>query len=222
MAEPKIYERHLSPERRTFLACVAQMITRPILIHFFNFKAYGLEHIPLRGGLLVVSNHQSYLDPVLVACYVRRPVCFFAKSYLFTNPLFGWLISSLHSFPVHQGRSSGDRAAIEEAIRRLKAGYALNIYPEGTRSSDGEIAHIHGGTALVARRANVPIVPAVIDGAFGAWPRTRKLFRRHPVQVMYGPVLKTDGMKADEVTRLIDSTLRKMAAELKSRRKERH
>lgn len=220
MASDRIYARNLSPDRRSLLTCFVQMTVRPILVHFFKFRIYGLRHIPPTGGLLIVSNHQSYLDPVALGCCVRRPICFFAKAYLFRNPILGWLISSLHSFPVTQGKASGDRAAIEEAIRRLKAGYVMNLYPEGRRSDDGEIATIHGGAALVARRAKVPIMPAVIDGAFDAWPRSRKMFRRHPVHVMYGPVLKTEGLKAEEVTRLIDTTLRRMHAELRARRAE--
>jgi 1-acyl-sn-glycerol-3-phosphate acyltransferase len=169
--------------------------------------------------VLMVSNHQSYLDPVLVGVYLRRPMSFLAKSGLFRNRYFGGWIRRLRAFPVKQG--AGDVGAVKETIRRLKEGHLLNIFPEGSRSSDGEIAPMQSGAALVVKRANVPVVPCVVEGTFQAWPITRKFPRRYPVRVMYGPPLDVSGLSAKEITALVDRTLRRMFEELRSKPRSR-
>ncbi len=171
----------------------------------FDYQARGTHHLPKTGGVLLVSNHQSYLDPMILAMPLQRPMSFLAKSELFHNKYFGWLIRSLNAFPVKQGR--GDSGAIKETLRRLKDGHVLNIYPEGTRTESGQIERIQRGAALVVRRAGVPILPAAIDGSFQAWPRNRKFPRPGVIRVLYGPPLVIDGMNDQEITDLIDRTL---------------
>ena len=181
----------------------------------FDLRVYGIENVPKSGGLILAANHQSYLDPPLIAVRLSRPVSFFAKSELFENPYFGRFIRQLHAFPVRQGE--GDAGAVKEAIRRLKEGNVLNIYPEGSRTEDGQIGKIEPGIALVARRAGVPIVPVVIDGSFQAWPKWRKLFRPGPIAVMYGRPLEVADLKPGEIVKLLDETLRRMMVELKAK-----
>src|SRR5262249_15359529 len=135
---------------------------------------------------------------------------------LFHNRFLGWLISSLRAFPVRQGK--GDKGAIDETIRRLREGHMLNLFPEGSRSEDGEIGPMQRGVALVLRRANVPIVPAVVDGSFRAWPKHRAIFRHHPVRVLYGKPVDVSGMKGEQILHLIDATLRKMLDDLRAGR----
>jgi 1-acyl-sn-glycerol-3-phosphate acyltransferase len=182
----------------------------------FDLKTYHEDYVPRTGGVLLIANHQSYLDPVLVAVRLRRPVSFFAKSELFENPYFAWLIRSLHAFPVRQGKA--DISAVKETIRRLKEGYILNLYPEGTRTEDGRIGPIQKGVALIVRQAKVPVVPVAIDGSFEAWPQGKKLCRSYPIRVLYGPPLRIDALDAHEVLQLVDQTLRTMLQELRSRR----
>ena len=193
-----------------------RMMLRPWADLWFDLKVYGLEHIPPRGGVLVSSNHQSYLDPIVLGVKVtNRPYSFLAKSELFENPFFGWLIRSLNAFPVRQGE--GDVGAVKETIRRLQEGHALIVYPEGTRSPTAEIEPLQAGIGLIIRRAGVPVVPAVIDGSFGAWPRGHKVFRPHPVRVMYGPAMDLKDLKAAEIVRRIEAKMREMHAELRRR-----
>ena len=118
--------------------------------------------------------------------------------------------------PVRQGK--GDRAAVQGAIERLREGNVLNMYPEGSRSEDGQIAPIQSGAALIVRRAGVPIVPVAIDGTFEAWPKGRALFRAHPVRVVYGPPINVDDLKGEQIVQLIERTLRQMLAELRAGR----
>jgi 1-acyl-sn-glycerol-3-phosphate acyltransferase len=195
-------------------SCLSIAYIATILL--FDFKSYGVKNVPKTGGALLISNHQSYLDPVLLGLNLPRPLSYLAKSELFRNRFLSWLITSLRAFPVRQGKS--DKAAIEETIRRLRDGHMLNIFPEGTRTEDGEIAPIQRGAALVVRRANVPIVPAVIHGSFEAWPYTQKMFRSRPIRVLYGKPLHVEGLKGDQIVELIDRTLHQMFNDLRAGR----
>jgi 1-acyl-sn-glycerol-3-phosphate acyltransferase len=201
------------PEVRYFWWNCVQVFSKIVGALMFELKVYGTEHMPPTGGVLLVSNHQSYLDPVLLGVWLKRPMSYLAKSELFKNRLFAKLIRSLGAFPLKQGK--GDKAAIEETIRRLQEGHLLAVFAEGTRTEDGELQPIQRGVALVVRRANVPIIPVVLDGSFQAWPKGSKIFHPHPIAVMYGPALKIDGLKSDEVVNLIDKTLHRMFDELR-------
>jgi 1-acyl-sn-glycerol-3-phosphate acyltransferase len=182
---------------------------------WLDLKVYGIENVPAKGGVLLIANHQSYLDPILVAVKLRRPVSFFAKSELFENRFFGWLIRNLHAFPVRQG--AGDIGALKQAVQKLKEGHVLNVYPEGSRTEDGELLPIQPGVALIVRKAGVPIVPVVVDGSFASWPCHQKFPKPHPVKVLYGPPLKIDGLKGEAIVTLIDETFRKMLVEVKKK-----
>ena len=180
----------------------------------FDLKVYGLHHVPLTGGALVVSNHQSYLDPVLLGAQLQRPMSYMARATLFRNRLFNWLITNLNAFPVRRGE--GDIGAVKETIRRLHEGHVLAMFPEGTRSITGEIKSLEAGIALLIRRADVPVIPAVIEGSFQAWPKGAKLPRRHPIRVVFGPALKLDGLRANQILQVIESSLRQMLADLRA------
>jgi 1-acyl-sn-glycerol-3-phosphate acyltransferase len=201
--------------RRTPLWMVLQAVARILTTVLFDLKVYGARHVPPHGGVLVVSNHQSYLDPVLVAVQLRRPMSFLGKSELFRNRFFAWLIRSLNAFPVRQG--AGDVGAVKETINRLQAGHLLNIYPEGSRTEDGELLPILAGVALVIRRAGVPVVPCVIGGSYDAWPKGTKVPRPHPIRVLYGPPMDLSGAKPAEIVRTIDQTFRRMLDELRAK-----
>ena len=211
--------RAWDPLHPTLTWKLARAVARLFSSTFFSLKAYGRHHVPQTGGVLLVANHQSYLDPILLGVHLRRHMSYLAKSELFTNKYFGGLIRVLYAFPVKQG--AGDVGAVKETIKRLREGHMLNIYPEGSRSTDGEIAPVLPGAALVVKRAGVPIIPVVIEGSYDAWPKDRKLFRPHPVSVMYGPPLDVRGMDGREITQLIDHTLRAMFAELRERHRKR-
>ena len=190
-----------------------QMIARIVSQLLFDLRFYGTRHIPRRGGVLLVSNHQSYLDPVLLAIGLDRPLSYMAKSELFEHPVLSWVIRSLNAFPVEQG--AGDVGAVKETIKRLQEGHVLNIYPEGSRSENGQMLPLEKGVGLVIRRAKVPVVPAVIDGAFHAWPKSGKP-RPAPIRIMYGPPLDLAGLDRDQIVAKIDTTLHQMLADLRA------
>lgn len=179
----------------------------------FELKTYDIKNVPKTGGVMLVCNHQSNLDPIVVAVHLRRPVSYMAKKELFDKPGLGWLCRALNGFPVERG--TADIAALRQAIRRLEEGYALNLYPEGTRTQDGQIGTLQKGISLILRKSDCPVIPVAIDGSFQAWPGGRKLFASHPIHVLYGKPMSFKGMDADEILRVLDQTLRELLARLR-------
>jgi 1-acyl-sn-glycerol-3-phosphate acyltransferase len=173
--------RPAGPRRLYYRFC--QFWCRVVFLLFFRGRTIHLNRVPRTGGVLLASNHQSFLDPVLVTLAAPREFAFMGRDTLFNNPRFRRLIESLNCFPVRRG--SADVRAIKESLRRLRAGYALVAFPEGTRTSDGTIGPMLPGMILIARRAGVPIVPTLIQGAYEAWPRTSKFPRPRPITVVY-------------------------------------
>lgn len=166
------------------------------LLVFFNIiyrlKRVGVEHVPAEGGVLMVANHQSFFDPPAIAIGVRhRQADFLARGGLFNFKPFGWLIKQLHAMPIKQG--AGDAGAMKATIQRLNDGKMMIVFPEGARTSDGEMLDFQRGIAVLIKRANCQIVPVGIAGAFDAWPRTKKLPRLFSkrIVVCYGEPIDT-------------------------------
>ena len=184
----------------------------------FGYRTWGREHVPRRGGALLVSNHQSYLDPVLVAVGLPRQVHYMARESLFRNRAFAWLIRSLNAIPLQ--REGVDVGALREAVARLRRGELVLVFPEGTRTRDGAIQPLRRGVELLARQGRVAVVPVIIDGAHEAWPRQRALPRRRPVRVLFGrPVDLEDlaGAGGRGVAERLGDHLRELQRELRRR-----
>lgn len=150
----------------------------------FRPKVVGTEHIPLKGGVLIVSNHPTYLDPVLLAIVAPRPFSFVAKRELFFIPIvhtFLWLADCV---PVTQ--DAPDRRALRLSIQKLRNGDALVIFPEGTRSDHGQLRPFQLGPALIALEAKVSVVPCGLAGAYDAWHIEAPLPRPAPIAIAFG------------------------------------
>jgi len=193
----------------------SKFIVRVFVVVLFRLRAYGQGNVPQRGGALLLSNHQSYLDPVLIGAAAPRRLVYMARLSLFRRPLFDGLIRLLGAFPVRRGRP--DRESIRRAIRHLKSGEIVVMFPEGTRTPDGEIQPVKGGFRLLVRKANVPVIPVTLDGAHRAWSRSRALPRPGRIRILYGPVIPpeefdglTDRQAADRVARELSFLLRKL------------
>ena len=137
----------------------------------FDVRLRGAENVPASGGLVVASNHVSYLDPPILGSHFPRPVHFMAKRELFSVPVLGPIIAALQAFPVN--RDQGDLGAIRHALRVLKDGGVVGIFPEGRRNRDGE-AQARGGAVLLAATAHCPVVPVALVGTAVAAKRLRK------------------------------------------------
>jgi len=203
--------------RRAWYALL-QQVARVLFVLIFGIRVYHRHRLPRQGGVLVVANHQSYLDPVLAAVGMPRPYHPMARASLFRVAPFRWLIRSLHAFPVRRGKA--DLGAVREALARLRAGAVVLMFPEGTRTRDGSISLLHGGPIAIAARAGVPVLPMVIDGAFEAWPRTCVLPRPHTILVACGKAVSAAEAVAgqpDEVMAGVRRQMLDLQAELRRR-----
>jgi 1-acyl-sn-glycerol-3-phosphate acyltransferase len=137
-------------------------IVAPLLGTYFRGKVYGGDKVPKRGPLVLVSNHASYFDPLLLAAAVGRPVAYMAKEELFKIPLLSWGMRLYGAYPVRRG--AGDRQALQAARHALKQGWIAGIFLEGTRTPDGRIANPKLGAALIAAQADVSLLPVSLWG----------------------------------------------------------
>ena len=145
----------------------------------------GRDNVPDEGAAVICPNHISYLDPPLMGIAVqKRRCCYMGLAALFKVPLVGWFIRISYSYPVD--RDEGGRAALRIASTMLDAGELLVMFPEGTRTVDGELLPGQLGAAFAASKAKVPIIPAAIWGADTVLPRHSKRLYRCPVYVRFG------------------------------------
>ena len=163
---------------------VLRVIARLVAVWAFGLRVQGREHWPAAGGGLVCANHQSSFDPPLIGLTCPRRMNYVARDTLFRIPLLKQVMMSLGAIPID--REGGGLAGLKETLRRLKAGELVLIFPEGTRTRDGEVAPLKPGFIAVARRSRVPLVPVAVDGAFQAWPRTARLPRLARIAVIIG------------------------------------
>jgi 1-acyl-sn-glycerol-3-phosphate acyltransferase len=162
---------------------------------YFGLHLRGVEHIPVEGGLVIVPNHQTYADPPLVTIPVRRPVHYMAWSRLFDVPVFSGVIRLLRAFPVDI--DARDARATREAVRLLRRGAALMIFPEGERTRDGRVQRFKLGAFRLAVSLDVPVLPVTIAGGNESWPPGRVLPRRGRITITYHPVLRAEaGLEA--------------------------
>ncbi|MEE1154366.1 MAG: lysophospholipid acyltransferase family protein [Acutalibacteraceae bacterium] len=149
-------------KQSTWLYTVATVVLKPVISALYRVKFRNKDNIPETGGYLIVSNHLSYLDPILLGIgQKKRKLRFMAKSELFKNKLFGKLITSLGAFPVVRGDGANQEAvATGEDI--LRNGGVMTIFFEGKRSKTGEFLRPRSGAAMIAYATNTPVVPACI------------------------------------------------------------
>jgi 1-acyl-sn-glycerol-3-phosphate acyltransferase len=152
-----------------------------------GMEKQGREHIPAQGAVLIASNHIAYFDPPLIGSASPREFYYMAKKELFENSLLGWLISKFNAFPVSRG--SFDREGIKKATAVLKEGNALLVFPEGTRSKDGNLKEPKLGVAKLALETGAPIVPACIDYS-GSW--LKAFFQRKKIKIKFGSPIKPE------------------------------
>ena len=152
----------------------------------------GLENIDnTKGGLLLV-NHQSFLDPLLAALSLTRPVSYLARDSLFKLPVLGWLLRHTYVIPISREAARG--GSIRLALERLEQGYLIGIFPEGTRSSGTEVRVFRPGFLAVVRRTNQPVYPVGIVGSDRVMPRGAWFIRPGRIQVVYGTPFTPDEM----------------------------
>ena len=193
--------------------------TLPIIIRMHGgWRVVGRENIPPQGGAVIAANHLSHLDPPTVGSALPRRTYYFAKSELFSNPVFGFMIRKCYAFPVRRG--AADTTALKHAIKLLKAGELLTMFPEGTRSRTGELGEFDLGAALAASRGGVPIIPCALTGTNDIFPMGARRLHRGRVAVsfgaaidshQFGPKPRKDDLQS--ITDQIEQSIRAMKAE---------
>jgi 1-acyl-sn-glycerol-3-phosphate acyltransferase len=161
-----------------------RLTSRMIAAVTFGLRTEGQHNLDVEGGGMLLSTHQSMLDPVLVGLIANRKLNYLARKTLFKNSFFGFMIGMLDAIEIDRER--GGLAGLREMLKRLQQGELVLMFPEGTRSSDGEIAPLKPGFIPVARRSQVPMMPIAIVGAYDCLPKGTKLPTRRPIAVVFG------------------------------------
>jgi 1-acyl-sn-glycerol-3-phosphate acyltransferase len=162
----------------------------PPLRLMYRPRVRGLENIPSEGPAILASNHQSFLDDLLLPLAVpKRKVVFLAKADYFDKWYLGWFFKAANVIPVRRESSSAAEAALQAGVQALRDGKLIGIFPEGTRSPDGRLYRGKTGVARMALEAQVPVIPVAIRGTFEAMPYDRKLPKPGRVEVLFGEPL---------------------------------
>jgi len=178
------------PTRRNGVWCFLQSLAYLVFGTWLRFRAIGLDNIPTAGAGLIVSNHLSFLDPLLIGLPLRRPVSFVARDSLFKIPVIGWILRSTYVMPIN--RQSAGSAVIRQTVERLNAGFLCGIFPEGTRSLDGQVGKFKPGFIALVRRSQVPIYPAALAGTGRALGRGSWFLKPVPVCTAFGTPISVE------------------------------
>ncbi len=169
---------------------ISRNILKLLFKIFFRLKIIGAENCPKEGALIIAPNHASFLDPLIAGFAVERPVNFMARDSLFRNEIFGKILTMVNAFPLK--REGADLGAMRSAIDKLSRGKAVLIFPEGTRSRDGNLGSPRPGIGLLAVSSGAKILPCYIKGSAGALPRGAIFPKFKKITVYVGKPLSLD------------------------------
>lgn len=186
-----------------------------------NIKVFGLQNVPKTGGLLIASNHASYLDPPAVGSFCRmRTIHFMARKTLFDHWFLGPFLHSVGVIPLDRDRG-GDLKAIKTAIKLLQGGGAVCVFPEGTRTTDGNLQPAKPGIGFLVTKGAAPVVPVYIYGSYDAWSKHSGGLRRKPITVIFGQLITQEEIHrlgdGREAYPLIGELIMSRIAELKEK-----
>lgn len=206
-------------ELEPFLYRLLRMVLNPFFRALWLKRVEGLENVPKEGGVLLVSNHESYLDFLIVPVSGCRLPRYMAGEVFFDMPVIGWAFRKMGFIPVDRSKVA-NTSAVTSALKFMKRGGVVGIFPEGTRSPDGKLQQALEGVGFLAHMSEVPVVPIAVIGTHEAWGKGEKRPRAHPCLVRFGtPMqfskadLKRDRGVAHETTRTIMQAVAELAGE---------
>ena len=161
-----------------------------VFCFWLGYRARGQERLDEAGGGLVLANHQSFLDPLLVGLPLHRPISYVARDTLFKIPVIGWILRNTYVMPI--SRESASSASLRETIRRMQHGYLVGLFPEGTRTETGEVGPFKPGFVALIRRAKLSVYPVGISGAFQAMGRGSWFMKPARVRIVVGEPISVE------------------------------
>jgi 1-acyl-sn-glycerol-3-phosphate acyltransferase len=171
------------------------LLFRFVFKAYFRWRVYNSQRVPSQGAVILAANHASFLDPPLVGAALTRPLNYLARDTLFSVPVVGRLLRLWKVVPVD--RDGGGAAGLRAILERLLQGGAILLFPEGTRTSDGQLQRARSGIGLVAIKSSAPIVPVRIFGTFEAYGRQTRFPRARQVALKFGAPLNFEELRAE-------------------------
>jgi 1-acyl-sn-glycerol-3-phosphate acyltransferase len=165
---------------------------------YFRWELYGVENVPLQGGGLIVSNHASFLDPVLLGTSLPRSIHYLARKSLFKNKLISYVLRSVNAVPVD--RDGNGMAGLKAILERLQSGCVVNLFPEGTRTLDGKLQKARSGVGLAVMKSNVPVIPTRIFGSFESYGRDALFPKPKKIIIKYGRPIDFNPLREEAKT----------------------
>jgi 1-acyl-sn-glycerol-3-phosphate acyltransferase len=171
---------------------------RCVFAAYFRWRVYQDERVPRHGPVILASNHASFLDPPLIGSSLKREINYLARQSLFRYPLLGWILRTVNAVPVD--RDGGGAAGLRAIMDRLHTGGAIILFPEGTRTRDGQLQKARSGVGLTVIKSEAPVVPVRVFGTFEAWGRGRRFPHPHRVTVKFGRPMDFAQLRAEART----------------------
>jgi len=168
---------------------------RAIFASYFRWRVYNPERVPLTGPIILAPNHASYIDPPLVGAGVRRQISFLARDNIFHVPILAAVLRSWEVVPVD--RDGGTGRGLKESLQRLEKGGAIILFPEGTRSRNGELNPARSGIGLAVIKSGASVVPARVFGTHEAYGPHHRVPRPRRVAVKYGRSMTFEASRSE-------------------------
>ena len=162
---------------------------------YFRWRVFNPERVPLKGPVILASNHASYLDPMLIGAALHRGINYLAREDLFRFPILGWVLRYWQAVPVN--REGSGAKGLRAILDRLLAGGAIILFPEGTRTGDGKLQPARSGIGLTVIKSTAPVVPVRVFGTFEAYSRYLSFPRSRRVAVKFGEPMSFEHLKAE-------------------------
>jgi 1-acyl-sn-glycerol-3-phosphate acyltransferase len=165
---------------------------------YFRWEIFNEERVPLKGGVIIASNHASFLDPPIVGSALKRPINYLARESLFHNPIAGWILRNWQAVPVD--RDGGGARGLKAILDRLIAGGGIILFPEGTRTKDGKLQPARSGIGLTVIKSEAPVVPVRVFGTFECYSKKWKFHKPIRLAVKYGKPMMFEKLRAEAKT----------------------
>jgi 1-acyl-sn-glycerol-3-phosphate acyltransferase len=189
---------------------VSRFLCYVLLKTIHRLEIQGKENIPGAGGFILAANHASFLDPLALGAACPRGLSYMARHDLFSRPILRWWLLHVHAFAVK--RESADLSAIKEAMKCLRRGTGLLLFPEGTRQSGGQVAKVQAGIGFLAAKLDVPVIPAFVEGTERAMPKGAKFLKPVKITVHFGQQIFIErGMPYQEIAQHIMGHIRHLS-----------